>query len=207
MARVLFCFKLDYSYTMIDIFKKISSIKPKVKDITFVAIDGRGGSGKSTLAKLLSEKLNAEIIRTDDFATWNNTFDWWTSLVEKVFEPITRGEKTVSYQPTSWWKDHHPKAVTNQPVSKIMILEGVSSSREEFEKYISFRIFVDTPKDICLLRGVERDVGDGKDKEELTILWKKWLGEEDIYLNRYNPKEKANLVINGTEPFAEQISL
>ncbi|MCB9808965.1 (d)CMP kinase [Candidatus Nomurabacteria bacterium] len=191
---------------MFKLLEKISSAKPKVRDVKFIAIDGRGGSGKSTLAKLLSKKLNAEIIRTDDFASWDNTLDWWPSIIEKIFQPIINGSKSLSYQPTSWWKDHHPKPITNQPVSNIIILEGLSSSRKEFQDYISFNIFVDTPKDICLIRGVERDVGDGKDREELTILWKKWLAEEDIYLNNYNPKNKASLVVDGTKPFEKQIS-
>jgi uridine kinase len=38
-------------------------------EVRVVAIDGHGGSGKSTLATLLSERLNAEIIHTDDFDT------------------------------------------------------------------------------------------------------------------------------------------
>jgi uridine kinase len=58
-----------------------------------VAIDGLGGSGKSTLAEHLSIALGgAEIIHTDDFASWENPIDWWPQLIEKVLEPVARNE-------------------------------------------------------------------------------------------------------------------
>jgi uridine kinase len=191
---------------MINILEELLATKPRVGEVTFIAIDGHGGSGKSSLAKLLSQKLDAKVIRTDDFASWDNTLDWWPVVIERVFDPIIGGTKLLSYQPTSWWADHHPEAIFDQPVTNLMILEGLSSSRKEFEDYISFSIFVETPKDTCLVRGVERDVGNGKDKDELTLLWEKWLAEEDVYLSNHNPKAKADLVIDGTKPFQDQIS-
>jgi len=183
----------------------ISNKSPKAGGTLFVAIDGRGGSGKSTLAKLLSRKLEAEIIRTDDFAGWDNPLNWYPNVIKQVFNPIKNGATTLSYKPTSWWKNHHPEPVVNQPVTKIMILEGVSSSRKELRDYISLSIFVDTPKEICLKRGVERDGNTGKSEEELTKIWKDWLAEEDEYMKRDNPKMNADIVLDGTKPFEEQI--
>jgi len=63
--------------------------------IKVLAIDGHGGSGKSTLAEALAKQLNAEIIRTDDFASWDNPLNWWPLLIEYVFEPISKGSKTL----------------------------------------------------------------------------------------------------------------
>ncbi len=191
---------------MKNILSELLSIKPKVGKTTFIAIDGHGGSGKSTLAELFSEKLNAEVIHTDDFSGWENPLNWWPDIVEKVFEPIRNGATSLSYQPASWWGNHHPEPVKNQPVTKIMILEGVSSSRKEFDEYISYRVFVDTPKDICLERGIARDTGTEKSKEELTKMWEEWFVEEEIYIQRDNPKQKADIVIDGTLPFKKQIS-
>jgi len=191
---------------MKNILLELLPTQPKVGEVTFIAVDGHGGSGKSTLAKLLAEKLNAEIIHTDDFANWNNLLNRWPNIIKEVFEPIKATAQSLSYQPTSWWENHHPAPVENQPVTKIMILEGVSSSRKEFDAFISYRIFVDTPTYICLERGLARDTGTGKTKEELTKLWEEWFKEEEEYIKRDNPKAKADLVIDGTMPFGEQIS-
>jgi len=65
--------------------------------IFLIAIDGHGGSGKSTLATLLSEKLNAGIIHTVDYAGRDNPLDWWPLVIERVFEPIINGEKLLNY--------------------------------------------------------------------------------------------------------------
>jgi uridine kinase len=87
-----------------------------------------------------------------------------------------------------------------------MILEGVSSSRMEFQEYIGVSIFVDTPKDICLKRGVERDSCTGTPEEELNRMWKGWFEEEDRYMERDQPKQRSDIEIDGTRPFEDQIS-
>ncbi|MDB5160983.1 MAG: putative uridine kinase, partial [Candidatus Saccharibacteria bacterium] len=59
--------------------KIVQGVKAKNSPADFpvqiIAIDGHGGAGKSTLAENLSRELGAEIIHTDDFATWDN-FRW-----------------------------------------------------------------------------------------------------------------------------------
>jgi uridine kinase len=192
---------------MINLRQIISEIKPEVGNTIFLTVDGHGGSGKSTLAKKLGEKLGAEVIHTDDFAGWDNPLNWWPNVIEEVFTPIAGGATALSYQPASWWENHHPEAIENQPVTPVMILEGVSSSRKDFDNYVSLRIFVDTPKDVCLGRGVERDTGTGKSKEELTKMWEDWFKEEDEYFEKDDPKEKADIVIDGTRPFDEQVGV
>lgn len=179
---------------------------PKVNNTLFIAVDGRGGSGKSTLAKYLSEKLNADIVQTDDFATWENPFGWWPLVIEQVFQPIQNGARTLRYPRTRWAEDHYPEPVAGQPVTEIMILEGVSSSRREFRQYIGLSIFVDVPKDICLRRGVERDLLKVKRSEsELIRLWEGWSAAEDGYLQRDDPKQHCDIVIDGTKPFEDQL--
>ena len=71
----------------------------------FLSIDGNGGSGKSTLAQILATKLGAEIIRTDDFAGWDNPLNWWPLLIEYVFDPISKGSKVLNYPRSKWWAD------------------------------------------------------------------------------------------------------
>ena len=88
-----------------------------------------------------------------------------------------------------------------------MILEGVSSSRKEFRDYISLSIFVDTPREISLRRGIERDINTGKTAEEVNRMWEAWFEEEDTYIQRDNPKEHADIVVDGTKPFDEQIEM
>lgn len=188
---------------MIDVQK----MQAKVSNITFIAIDGHGGSGKSSLAEYLSNKLHAEVIHTDDFASWDNPTDWWPLVIESIFEKIENGEKALSYSRSKWWKDHNPEPVKDQPVTNIMILEGVSSMRKEFAPYISLSIFVDTPRDLCLERGIKRDLSTGKSREEVRKLWNDWLDEEDLYFDKDNPMQRADLVVDGTKSFEDQFAI
>lgn len=183
----------------------LATKQPKVGNTLFIAVDGHGGSGKSTLARLLADKLGASLIQTDDFARWDNPLNWWPLVIERVFEPIKAGAKTLSYPRSKWWENHYPEPVVDQPVTTIMIFEGVSSSRKEFRDCVSLSIFVDTPKEVCLQRGVKRDSGTGKSKEELEKMWTGWFEEEEKYIQRDNPREYADIVIDGTKPFEEQI--
>ena len=96
---------------MIDIGEIIPRLEPKVGKVVFIAVDGHGGSGKSTLANWLKERLQAEIIHTDDFASFDNPLNWWSNLVKEVFEPIKKGANSLSYQPSSWWENHHPRTI------------------------------------------------------------------------------------------------
>jgi uridine kinase len=191
----------------INLWQILRSTKPKVKNTTFIAIDGRGGSGKSTLATWLSERLNASIVKTDDFASWENPLDWWPTVIEQVFEPIKSGATLLNYPRSKWWENHHPEPDIGQPVTAVMILEGVGSSRREFKNYISLSIFVDTPKELCLKRGIVRDSNTGKTIDELNQMWERWFEEEDVYMRRDQPKQHADIVIDGTSPFREQMTV
>lgn len=191
---------------MAELQERILRYLPKVGKTRFIAIDGHGGSGKSTLAEMLSKELGAEIIHTDDFAGWDNPENWWPLVIERVFEPIKSGATALNYPRSKWWEAHNPEPVVNQPVTDIMILEGVSSLRKEFREYLSLSIFVDTPIEICLQRGFERDRGqDGKSDDEIKHMWQQWYEKEEIYIARDNPKEFADIVLDGTKPFEDQL--
>jgi uridine kinase len=184
----------------------LATKQPKVGNVQFIAIDGHGGSGKSTLAQLLSEKLGAQIVHTDDFSGWDNPLNWWPLVIERVFEPIQKGAKTLSYPRSKWWKTHNPEPVVDQPVTPIMILEGVSSSRSEFRPYLSLSILVNTPKDICFERGLARDRGmDGKSGQEIMAMWQRWYEKEELYFARDDPKGHADIVVDGTQSLEQQI--
>lgn len=163
---------------------------PSSLPVKVVAVDGHGGAGKSTLALELSEMLSAEMIHTDDFASPDNV-QWWPRLIEEVLEPIARGVSTISYMRSSWGPEHAPEPVRDQPVTPVMILEGVTAARREFRPYLAYAIWVDAPKDVCIARGVNRD------GEAMRDQWEIWWSEEEAYIRAHRPVEFADTVISG----------
>jgi len=177
------------------IIKAIQSAQaPGEMTTKIIAIDGPGGAGKSSFAEQLSQQLdNALILHTDDFASWENPLNWWPRLLEQVLEPLSRNQ-TAHYQRHDWNTKRLEEWHKVQPV-EYLILEGVSSSRAAFRPYIAFSIWIETPRQERLRRGLERD------GEAARPLWEEWMAQEDEYIKREYPEQKANLVINGTQHY------
>ena len=155
-----------------------------------VAIDGLGGSGKSSFARHLARALgDAPIVQTDDFASWDNPIDWWPQLLERVLVPLWRNEP-ARYERSHWGGERDGEFVEVDPTA-FVILEGVTASREAFAPYVTYSIWVNAPAELRLQRGLDRDGPDALQQ------WQAWMAEEDRYLERERPDERADLVIQG----------
>jgi uridine kinase len=168
--------------------------------VKLVAIDGHGGAGKTVLARRLAKELAAEVLHTDDFASWDDPLDWWPQLEEAALKPVRDGARTLSYPRSSWYKNHRPAPVKGQPVTDVMILEGVSAARREFRPYLAYSIWVETPADVCRERGIARDLADnpdGKSRAELEADWRRWHAYEDDYVARDDPRGHADAIVKG----------
>ena len=167
-----------------------SSQPPAGMPARIIAVDGPGGAGKSTLAECLAHQLGALIISADDFASWEIPMGSGAALLETVLIPIAAGQ-SVEFEPTAWGGS--PKARVLIEPAEFMILEGVGSSREEFRPYLSFCIWVETPRELRLRRGLLRD------GEDAGSRWRDWMAAEDAYIERERPAEHADLVLPGDE--------
>lgn len=157
-----------------------------------IGIDGCGGAGKSTFAETLAQELGGcSIVHTDDFASWDEPLNWWPRLVEKVLIPLSRSEQ-ARYQRYDW--DTQQLADWLLVESETVILEGVSSTRREFRPYLAYRVWIDTPAELRLKRGLERD------GQEMENQWRIWMADEERYMADHLPRESAQLIVNGSIP-------
>ena len=167
----------------------ITALTPSAGDTVIVGIDGGGGAGKSTFAANLSECIpNSQVIHTDDFASWDNPFDWWSRFEQQVLIPVSRREPT-RFQRYDWVK--HELTDWIHVTGSTLIIEGVSSLRREFRRYLAYRVWIDCPADERLRRGLERD-GDA-----MRDAWDRWMESEREYARDHRPKAVADLVVNG----------
>jgi|GEM_PF-646715 len=198
------------------IVKKLRKLPPAKNEMPsiVIAVDGRGGSGKTTFAYHLALELDAEIVHTDDFASWENKFNWVPDFIKTVLEPIRQGVKKLSYH-KSIWDLNRPVEADDPKVKKkvkpIIIVEGVSSSRQELRDYATFTVYVDMSLEECFKRRLKRErenpyYPDLTDEEKIER-WKEWVEEEDLYLYLENPKDFADVVIDGHLEFGEQLGI
>lgn len=165
-----------------------SATPPAGMKTRVVAIDGPGGAGKSTLAAHLARELDAPIVHTDDFASWDNPLEWWPDLIETVLRPIAAAQP-ARYTPTSWGGPAKAQVVIEP--GDFVVLDGVSASRAAFRPFLAFSIWVETPRNARLRRGLQRDGAHARAD------WDRWMAEEDAYVEREQPAARADLVLRG----------
>ncbi len=170
------------------------------QDRFIIAIDGPGGSGKSFFAEKLCNFLkDYGIVHLDDFylpATdpeiVGSNFDWHR-LINQVLLPFLKHSK-CKYQLYNWttgvldsWKEISSR--------KYLIIDGVTSGSLELRGYLNFIIFIETPVDIRLKRGVERDGENSK-----NIWLNEWMPNESKYFDSdiHKTKSICDLIIDGT---------
>lgn len=141
------------------------------------------------MAARLADSCHAQLLHTDDFASWEDPLGWWGRLEDEVLRPVAAG-LAGRYQRYDWnlralaeWHMVTPGGV--------LILEGVSSARAAVRERLSLSVWVETPRDIRLARGLARD---GADAE---ALWAQWMDEEDAHFAGDRTREHADVIVCG----------
>jgi hypothetical protein len=144
----------------------------KLGRTTLIAIDGPSGSGKTSYAAWLARELNATIVSTDDFATWDDPVSWWPRLVAGVLAPIEEG-RPGRYQKTEWSGGHpHPGAYRRIEVPDVLIVEGVSAGRKSISEKLSHLIWCELPDESKRLELAA--ARDGEQARNHLVSWQKF---------------------------------
>ena len=150
-----------------------------------VGIDGCGGAGKSTLGSALVALLpGATVVHPDDFASWDESVEWWQRLLEQVTMPLARGE-TARYLRYDWNERRLAEWV-----------EGPCARRDRGGRH---RDPGRVPSRSCL-QGLGRLPARGalatcseRDGADAEPLWGQWMRDEDAHREACRPLEKADL--------------
>lgn len=166
--------------------ERVRAAAPRLGGVRLVAVDGPSGAGKSTFADALVAELAADgttvrLVRTDDFATWDEPVEWWPRLVEGVLEPL-RGNRRGRYRRVEW-PDGRPVlgAVVEVDVPEVLVVEGVSSARRVVSDSLSVVVWIEGPDaTLRLQRAVARE---GEANREHLRRWQEfecaWFVEDD----------------------------
>ena len=171
-----------------------SAVPPPGQSTSIVAIDGYGGAGKSTLAARLEERLRAggarvDLVHTDDFASADHPLNWWPRMIDQVLQPFRAGT-AARYQRYDWDSERLAEWHSIEP-GGLVLLEGVSSSRNAFRPYLSLAVWVETPADERLRRGLARD------GEHMREQWRRWTADETAWGESELPWARADVVVSG----------
>lgn len=145
-----------------------------------IAIAGGSCSGKTTLAEALAHRLNATLVRVDDYyrpldhltyeERCTHNFDHPDAIDSELMIRDLRSLLTGAtiegplYDFAHHTRFGHTKTVVPQP---FVILEGIFSlCYPEVATLCPVRIFVDAPAEVCLQRRIARDMVERERTEE-----------------------------------------
>lgn len=175
-----------------------------------VAIDGRGASGKSTLAALLRESLpDFVVISGDDYFERHDHPVTWGAFNEdrcdsELLTPLRAGGRTVHVRPYD-----HSRSALAAPIA-VEVGPGVVVERcFAFGLNVEWdvRIWVETPRGVCLERGLRRDASDALGDRVVRAWADVWQPREDEYIRQTRPRARADIVVDGTAPFDQQLGI
>jgi hypothetical protein len=157
------------------------------------AIDGRSASGKTTLAERVAQAIPATVVvHTDDMAWFHSRFGW-ADLAMRVLESAHAGEP-LSFRPPAWDQRHREGSIVLPSDIRLLLLEGVGSSREELARLLDARLWVQADRVATDRRDDDRVAAGAFTRSAAE----EWMAEELPFLATRRPWEKADLVLAGT---------
>ncbi len=159
----------------------------------WVGVDGHGGAGKSSLAaRIVAAVPQAVTVCIDDFAG-PRVAEWdWDRFRAQVSLPLLAG-RPARYQRWDWNRDAGAEW-HDVAIGHVVVVEGVSSTRDEAAVPWDLTIWVETPRAIRLARAMARDGA------AMQSTWRdRWLPSEERYIARQAPQQRVDLIVAGTE--------
>lgn len=191
----------------LELKKRLLERPPKNGRYYTLAVDGRGGSGKTVLASYLGRLLPEFIIINGDdyFEPLENQLSWGdfneVRFAADVVSPIGEGRPTFVLQAYSFAKGQLEPARI-QEISTGVIIERCLSIA--FPIDWDLIIWVDTSREICLARGIARDL---LPRDRVVAVWEQiWQPREDRYIADVQPASRADVLLDGTLPFDRQVT-
>lgn len=176
-----------------ELAEHVRILRDRTSRTVLVSIDGEGGAGKSTLAECLAAAVGgAAVVCLDDFAR-PSVAGWDRQrMIRQVLDPLRAGQPG-RYQRWNWPTDEGAEW-HDVPVGGVVIIEGVSAICEELLDRWDLTVWVSTPREVRLERGVARD-GESMRQHWLEV----WMPEEDAYVAAQLPTERSDFIVSGAD--------
>ncbi|MGZ4427994.1 MAG: 4-amino-4-deoxy-L-arabinose transferase [Nocardioidaceae bacterium] len=156
-----------------------------------VCVDGPAGSGKTTLGDALAALAAAPLVHMDDvYEGWSGLAGALPVVASSIVAPLCRG-LPGRYRRYDWHRGELAEEHVVEP-SDLLVIEGVGSGSLAIADAVTCLVWMSTPSDLRLSRGIARD------GEEMRDHWLRWRADEDEVLARERTLERADVIVDGT---------
>jgi uridine kinase len=191
--------------TALGLVRSVLSRPPTLGTGRLVCVDGPAGSGKTTLAAALGRGFR-DALRAPGAAAdrahlrllhMDNVYDGWsgleagmTTMAEAVVGPLRSG-RPGRYRRYDWHRSAFAEERAVDPC-QVLVVEGVGSGNLAYADAVTCLVWVDTPSDVRLRRGLDRDGEQARDH------WLRWREQESAMFARQRTRQRADVVVDGT---------
>ena len=179
-----------------DLVTSVLAHTPTLGSGRLVCVDGPAGSGKTTLAAALDRRLRAtdgapaRLVHLDDvYPGWAGLAEGMRIVATSVVAPLRAG-RPGRYRRYDWHAGRFAEERVVPP-GGVLILEGVGAGAAVYADAVTLLVWVDTPPDARLTRGLARD------GEAMRDEWLAWQKQEEAMFVRERTRERADVVVDG----------
>lgn len=191
--------------TATDIVAAVLASPPTLGSGRLVCVDGPAGSGKTTLAAALNRSFRGRLRATGSDESqvrmlhMDNVYDGWTGLdsgldtvAASVVGPLLEGHPG-RYRRYDWHRAGFAEERVLPPCD-VLLMEGVGSGGrlDGYADAVTCLVWVDTPFDVRLDRGLRRDGDDQR------CHWLAWQRQEAAMFARERIRDRADVLVDGT---------
>lgn len=150
-----------------------------------LAIDGRSGSGKTDLADRLAVALDAVVVRLDEHYEGWRGLEAGIAYVRDIMAALRDGREGSA--PAWDWHSSSPGAPITYRPAPVVIVEGVGAGALDLAEFVDVLVWVEAPDEVRRARALARD------GETFAPWWDTWAQQEDAYLARHRPQDRATV--------------